>query len=88
MQKAKNSADIYRFRRYLGENYSKADKIDGSDINLPITCIYFIGYEVQIANAVICNTLSFKDIISGIEIEENMELLELLSHKSYFVFIV
>jgi hypothetical protein len=87
MQKAKNTADVYRFRRYLGENYIKTDKIDGQDMNLPITCIYFIGYEVPIENAVIHNRLLFRDIVSGEEVKQNMELLELLSHESYFVFI-
>jgi hypothetical protein len=87
MQKAKNSADLFRFRRYLGENYSKPDKMGDVDVNLPITCIYFIGYEAPIQNAIVYNKLIFRDIITDKEIEENVELLELLNHKSYFIFI-
>jgi hypothetical protein len=87
MQKAKNSADIFRFRRYLGENYSKADRISDHDVNLPITCIYFIGYEVHFENAVVHNNLSFWDKVTNEMIKEKIELLELLNHKSYFIFI-
>jgi hypothetical protein len=87
MQKGKNVTDIYRFRRYLGENYTKTDIVDEKQSSLPISCIYFIGYAVPIKNAVVTNKKEFKDLVTGQIIQEKMEIMELLNHNSYFIFI-
>ena len=42
MQKAKHLIDIMRFRRYLGDNYTRTDTVDGVEQVLPITTIYLV----------------------------------------------
>ncbi len=47
LQKGKKLVDVLRFRRYLGDNYSKPDYIDGEKVALPIMTIYFLGFELS-----------------------------------------
>jgi len=50
IQKAKLGADILRFRRYLGEQYSNKalfyEDVNGKKIPMPIISIYFMGYAI------------------------------------------
>ncbi|HPN69958.1 MAG TPA: hypothetical protein PLZ32_10580 [Saprospiraceae bacterium] len=87
MQKAQGPSDIRRFRRYLGENYSKQDFDDETPIDLPIICIYFIGFPVNLPNAIVSNKKGFYDILTNSKIAVNLPIMELLSHETYFIFI-
>ena len=88
MQKAKNPTDVMRFRRYLGENYIKYDHIKDLDpIPLPIICIYFIGYKVNLKNSVVYNKVSFHDMLNGDVVQSSEEIMELLTHETCFIFI-
>jgi hypothetical protein len=86
MQKAKNPADIFRFRRYIGENYKSTDLINNVETNLPMTCIYFIGYNVPFENILIYIPNTAIDSITGEVITEKLDILELLNHNSHYIF--
>ncbi|HMS67807.1 MAG TPA: hypothetical protein PKD18_06705 [Saprospiraceae bacterium] len=75
MQKAQGPSDIRRFRRYLGENYSKQDFDDETPIDLPIICIYFIGFPVNLPNAIVSNKKGFYDILTNSKIEVNLPIM-------------
>lgn len=87
MQKAKVLYDIARFRRYLSENYSKSDYVDGKEIQLPITCIYFLGYASEVDVPILSNTVDFKDTLSGKSVEKTDSFMELLTHNTYLIYI-
>ncbi len=87
MQKAKILNDIKRFRRYLGENYIKSEHLNDEELQLPITCIYFLGYSSNTKYPVISNTVAFQDAIQGAIIEELDNFMELLTHNTYLIYI-
>jgi hypothetical protein len=87
MQKAKVLHDIARFRRYLSENYSKLDYIDGQEMQLPITCIYFLGYSTDVVVPILSNTVDFKDVLTGDRVEKMDSFMELLTHNTYLIYI-
>nr|VFK47960.1 MAG: hypothetical protein BECKTC1821D_GA0114238_10553 [Candidatus Kentron sp. TC] len=49
IQKAKFATDIMRFRRYLGDQYSKGFPVAGEKAPkaIPIIGIYFLGYRLE-----------------------------------------
>ncbi len=50
IQKAKFTADIIRFRKYLGEQYANKNnliEIDNKLVAIPIISIYFLGYGLK-----------------------------------------
>jgi hypothetical protein len=92
LQKLKQSLDIMRFRRYLGDNYAKEDDVildDGTQIKLPlpIVTIYILGYLLNHLNkAAVKINREYIDIFTG-EVIEGVkdEFVELLTHNSYVI---
>ncbi len=92
LQKLKKSFNIMRFRRYLGENYSKEDDIimdDGTQIKmpLPIVTIYILGFVLsKLTNAVVKVNRDYIDVLTGKKIENVKEdFIELLTHDSFVI---
>jgi hypothetical protein len=92
LQKLKKALDVMRFRRYLGDNYSKEDDVvlaDGTmtKMPLPIVTIYILGFALtHLKKAVVKVNREYKDMLTG-EIIENVkeEFIELLTHDSYVI---
>ncbi|MBK9462904.1 MAG: hypothetical protein IPN94_26695 [Sphingobacteriales bacterium] len=74
-----------RFRKYLGNNYSKPDAENKEP--LPITTIYFLGFELEekIPNSVIKVNRHYYDGITNQEIHVRSTFIEQLSHDSYVI---
>ncbi|MBN2395928.1 MAG: hypothetical protein JXC36_05645 [Candidatus Atribacteria bacterium] len=93
IQKAKFAADIMRFRRYLGEQYSKRENtyieiVDGQEVKkaLPIVSIYFLGYSLEHARIpVIKVNRHYYDVTKGNEITIKEDFIESLTHDSYVI---
>lgn len=86
IQKAKNQIDLMRFRRYLGEQYKKEDKINDENIALPITTIYILGFQLpEIKTACIKVERNYKDLINKTIIEQKSDFVEKLTHDCYIV---
>jgi len=78
IQKAKFATDIMRFRRYLGEQYSRKENtykvmVAGQEFKkaLPIVSIYFLGYSLDHTQ------------IPVIKVKE--DFIESLTHDSYVI---
>ncbi len=92
LQKLKKSFNIMRFRRYLGDNYSKEDDVildDGTQIKmpLPIVTIYILGFALdKLKNAVVKVNRDYIDVLTGKKIENvKEEFVELLTHDSFII---
>jgi hypothetical protein len=93
IQKAKLPSDIMRFRRYLGEQYSKKtncyqviDKEIEVSKPLPIVTIYFLGYPLKhIKVPVIKINRHYYDVVGYQEINVREDFIESLSHDSYVI---
>jgi hypothetical protein len=92
LQKLKQSLDVMRFRRYLGDNYCKEDDVilgDGTSFKtpLPIVTIYILGFSLtKLKNAAVKINREYKDILTGAVIENVYEdFVELLTHDSYVI---
>lgn len=91
LQKGKNSTDIMRFRRYLGDNYRKEDtsKAKGGNTTkkaLPIITIYFLGFRLTNVNTSIMKVnREYIDLITDKKIETKEEFIEKLTHDSYVI---
>ncbi|HMV80814.1 MAG TPA: hypothetical protein PK453_00700 [Leptospiraceae bacterium] len=79
LQKAKLSTDIMRFRKYLGEQYSRD--------SLPIITIYFIGYAFdRTLPKVIEVARVFRDRLTGNDAErQKNEFIDSLTHDSFVI---
>jgi len=79
MQKAdKYSADIIRFRKYLGKEYM-------SDI-LPITSVYVLGFNLPgLETACLRIGRDYYDLIEEREISASANFVESLTHECYIV---
>jgi len=87
LQKSKTSLDIGRFRRYLGTNYSNPEQLAGKQDILPIIAIYIFGFSMEgVEPAITRFHPTGKDVLEDIPFEPGRdEMLELLTHTSYFV---
>ncbi|NOQ35730.1 MAG: hypothetical protein GQ569_07520 [Methylococcaceae bacterium] len=97
IQKAKLPSDIMRFRRYLGEQYSKKSNCyevikEGKKPTkpqykpLPIVSIYFLGYPLEhIKVPVIKVNRHYYDVVGRQEIDLKEEFIESLTHDSYVI---
>jgi hypothetical protein len=86
VQKSWDEDDLMRFRNYLGEQYKKKEKIDGTEIALPITTIYILGFKLAgIESACIRVSRSYEDLIEGKKIEARSPFIESLTHDSYII---
>jgi predicted RNA-binding protein len=92
LQKLKQSLDIMRFRRYLGDNYAKEDDVildDGTQVKmpLPIVTIYILGFLLNhLHRAAVKINREYTDIFTGQVIEGiKDDFVELLTHDSYVI---
>ncbi|NJN34034.1 MAG: hypothetical protein HC817_07070 [Saprospiraceae bacterium] len=91
LQKVKQTLDVMRFRRYLGDNYSKEDDIlnekgEQEKRPLPIITIYFLGFPLDnISNAVIKINREYKDVVTQEILNIKEDFVELLTHDSYLI---
>lgn len=86
IQKAKNQIDLMRFRRYLGEQYRKEDRINNEKTILPITTIYILGFILpEIESACLKVERNYKDLINKNIIIKKSDFVEKLTHDSFIV---
>lgn len=86
IQKANNQIDLMRFRRYLGEQYKKEDKINNENHALPITTIYILGFDLpEIESACIKVERNYKDLVDKKIINIKSDFVEKLTHDSFIV---
>jgi len=85
LQKSKNALDIRRFRRYLGENYTKVDGLGKQKEDLPIITIYFLGFTLSINVPIIHVNRVYKNRVTGLEIKGKDAFIEKLTHDSYII---
>jgi hypothetical protein len=86
IQKAKNHIDLMRFRRYLGEQYKKEDKLNDDYNALPITTIYILGFKLpEIESACIKVERNYKDLVDKKIIDKKSDFVEKLTHDSFIV---
>lgn len=91
LQKSKNTSDLLRFRRYLGENYQRTETISsekGQESQpLEIVTIYFLGYKIpEIEVPVLHVGRIWSDAASGETLGGiRSEFVRLLTHESYVI---
>ena len=91
LQKAKNTLDVMRFRRYLGDNYRKEDSIldenGKTEIRpLPIVSIYLLGFPLDnIKSAVVKVNREYRDVTTQEILDVKEDFVELLTHDSYMI---
>ncbi len=91
LQKARYGADIMRFRRYLGEQYSSDDNTitesDGTKRALPIITIYFLGYSIEGLEfiPVVRIARRYLNHETGEELRVRNDFIEGLTHDSIIV---
>ena len=77
LQKAKNLGDVYRFTRYLGNEYTKTKH--------PIIAIYILGFNLSVESPAFMARPDYWDLMTKEKIEKKDAFVEQLTHKSYFV---
>lgn len=91
LQKAKQSFDVMRFRRYLGDNYRKEDVVlneQGTTEKrpLPIVTIYFLGFPLDsIPSGVVKINREYRDVVTQEILDIKEDFVELLTHDSYLI---
>jgi hypothetical protein len=92
LEKNKRGLEIPRFRRYLGHNYFKettitTDSGKTEQADLPITVIYFLGYELNknIDAAVLKVERIYRNVITNAIFDLKDSFLEALSHDLYVI---
>ena len=86
IQKAKNHVDLIRFRRYLGEQYTKEDIVNNKKQPLPITTIYILGFNLlEIETACLKIERNYKDLLNSKIISQKSDFVEKLTHDSFIV---
>lgn len=91
LQKAKKSYDILRFRKYLGENYTKEEirtneegKQEGHAIE--IVTIYILGFKLQgVEVSVLKVSRRYTDAITEEEVAANNDFINKLTHESFTI---
>jgi len=77
MQKAKQLADIDRFREYLGSEYIAS--------TLPIISIYILGFNLTVDSVAFGNFPVCRDLRTGESLQSHDPFVEKLTHTAYFV---
>jgi hypothetical protein len=91
LQKAKQSYDLLRFRKYLGKNYIEAEtrkNKKGKDVGyaIEIITIYFLGFELAYVPIPVLNVKrNYIDAITGTQLNVNEEFINMLTHESYTI---
>jgi hypothetical protein len=77
MQKAKSLGDVYRFREYLGGEYTKS--------KFPIIAIYILGFNLSVDVPAFAAYPEYEDLQTREKLIINDHFVEHLTHKAYFV---
>ena len=85
LQKGKKLIDVMRFRRYLGENYSKPDIINDEKVPLPIITVYILGFKLSIEKAILRIFHRYQDMETKELLTDKDPFIEQLVHDSYVV---
>jgi len=91
LQKAKQTLDVRRFRRYLGEHYRKDDEVrDGAGSYnsrpLPIVSIYILGFKLEnVPVGIMKVNREYRDVITREVLHIKDPFVELLTHDSYVI---
>ena len=91
LQKAKKTFDILRFRKYLGENYTKEEvrknaKGEVESFSLEIVTIYMLGFKLEGINVPVLKVgRKYMDAVTSQEIEAKNEFIDNLTHESYTI---
>lgn len=91
IQKSKKDTNVSRFRRYLGDNYAKVDELidefgEMRRKSLPITAIYFLGYELENISVPIVKVVrEYRDAVTNELLIEKESFIEQLSHDLYAI---
>jgi tetrahydromethanopterin S-methyltransferase subunit G len=91
LQKGKYAFDIARFRKYLGENYAKEDRIRDEQgvertASLPIITIYFLGFRLDnIPTPVVKANHQYYDVINEKALDVKNDFIEQLIHDCFVV---
>jgi hypothetical protein len=90
VQKSLGAVDIPRFRKYLGEQYSKTNTVivdkDNQEMTLPITTIYILGDKLT---KITCSCLkverTYIDMLTDEPVSGRNDFIEKLTHDSYVI---
>jgi hypothetical protein len=86
LQKAKISADIMRFRRYLGSQYADPNHLDEKGKPLPILSIYILGHKLESTDAPVIHVArTYTDQATGEVLKEKEPFIETLTHDSFVI---
>ncbi len=91
LQKAKQSFEIARFRKYLAQNYASEETLmNEKGVSekwiLPIVTIYFLGFKLDnVENAAFKINREYVDIITGDTIHKKEDFAEFLTHDCYII---
>ncbi len=90
IQKARNTVDIMRFRKYLAEHYKQEDVIETDkgkqNVALPIITIYLLGFKLQnVDTPALKVALKYINQVTHEVMDIKSDLIEKLTHESYIV---
>ena len=90
IQKARDTADVMRFRTYLAEQYKRKEAITVDNKTetepLPIITIYLLGFNLLESDAVVLRVGRFcYDMIENKTVNVKIPLVEKLTHDCYMV---
>ncbi|MBL7815947.1 MAG: hypothetical protein JNL70_13105 [Saprospiraceae bacterium] len=91
LQKAKQSLDIFRFRKYLGKNYQEEEfKPDAKGRNighsLEIVTVYFLGFTLSnVPIPILKVQRNFINTITKESLKIDEDFINLLTHESYTI---
>ncbi|MDR0384639.1 MAG: hypothetical protein LBH60_01025 [Prevotellaceae bacterium] len=86
LQKSWDTTDVTRFRKYLGEQYSRMDIVDGEAVMLPITTIYILGNNLAgISSPCLKVGRTSIDMINNEPVNKKSAFVEKFTHDSYII---
>ncbi len=91
LQKAKQSYDVLRFRKYLGKNYlDEETRINKQGKPVPyaieIITIYLLGFELAYVPVPVLKVeRNYIDAVTGENLNVNEEFIKMLTHESYTI---
>ncbi|MCL2100375.1 MAG: hypothetical protein FWH22_01525, partial [Fibromonadales bacterium] len=78
MQKARDLADVYRFKRYLGKQYTKS--------KLPIISIYILGFDLKSVDSPAFAAIpDCRDLTTNEKLAIRHSFVSQLTHRAYFI---
>ncbi len=90
IQKARNTIDVMRFRKYLAEHYKQEDEIETDKgkqyVALPIITIYLLGFKLQNVDTPALKVATrYINQVNHEVMNIKSDLIEKLTHESYIV---